>query len=197
MRRCQPCDSSNQVTARPPRRQPHRAACPQRAADHGRLPGPLRSVISTRTMPSPALTVTVTVSPGTPDLLCCRTAHEQRGVSSARCPGPITPTVNARATRARSARLATVTLARTAAPAISAPPQPRRPRKQPGGHRGYTARLSGARQARKSPPARAVRGRPRKADGAHRPSWRPGRRPLSVRGHRNASTHGDASRYTA
>ena len=87
MRRCQPCDSSNQVTARPPRRQPHRAACPQRAADHGRLPGPLRSVISTRTMPSPALTVTVTVSPGTPDLLCCRTAHEQRGVSSARVPG--------------------------------------------------------------------------------------------------------------
>ena len=33
-----------------------------------------------------------------------------------------------------------------------------------------------------------------KADGAHRPSWRPGRRPLYVRGHRNASTHGDTPR---
>jgi hypothetical protein len=37
-------------------------------------------------------------------------------------------------------------------------------------------------------PSVAVRGR---ADGAHRPSWRHGRRPLYVRGHRNTSTHGD------
>ena len=212
MRRCQPCDSSNQVTVRPPRRrQPHRAACPQRAADHGRLPhpraqlrhpGPLRSVTSTRTMPSPALTVTVTVSPGTPGRLPDAVAEQLAPSSAASaphgCPGPITPAVNARATRARSARPATVTLSRTAAPAISAPPSAAPPRKRAAGRtQGIHARLSGARQARKTPPARPVRGRPWKADGAHRPSWRPGRRPLSVRGHRNASTHGDASRYTA
>jgi len=36
-------------------------------------------------------------------------------------------------------------------------------------------------------PSVAVRGI---ADGVHRPSWRPGRRPLCVRGHRDVSTHG-------
>jgi hypothetical protein len=41
---------------------------------------------------------------------------------------------------------------------------------------------------RRGGPSVAVRGN---ADGAHRPSWRPGRRPLCVRGHRNTSTHSD------
>jgi hypothetical protein len=35
-----------------------------------------------------------------------------------------------------------------------------------------------------------VRGRPWKADGAHRPSWRPGARPLYVRGHRPTPPYG-------
>jgi hypothetical protein len=43
------------------------------------------------------------------------------------CPGPSTPTANARATRARSARPATVTLSRICGPAISAPAFPGRP----------------------------------------------------------------------
>jgi len=59
------------------------------------------------------------------------------------------------------------------------------------------ARFGGARQAgtrRQRGPSVAVRG---KADGVHRPSAQPGRRPLYVRGHRDASTHGDTPRYRA
>ena len=61
--------------------------------------------------------------------------------------------MNARATRARAARPATVTLSRTAALAISAPALPRPPRlrnhRAAGGHTGMHARLSAARQAGK------------------------------------------------
>ena len=46
--------------------------------------------------------------------------------------------------------------------------------------------------ARRRGPSAAVRGKPT----VHRPSWRHGRRPLYVRGHRNVSIHGDASRDT-
>ena len=49
--------------------------------------------------------------------------------------------------------------------AISAPPVP--------GPDGMHARLSGGRRATGGPPGQPVRGRPWKADGAHRPSWRP------------------------
>jgi len=49
--------------------------------------------------------------------------------------------------------------------AISAPPVP--------GPDGMHARLSGGRRATDGPPRQPVRGRPWKADGAHRPSWRP------------------------
>src|SRR5271165_4375137 len=49
--------------------------------------------------------------------------------------------------------------------AISAPPVP--------GPDGMHARLSGGRRATDGPPGQPVRGRPWKADGAHRPSWRP------------------------
>jgi hypothetical protein len=74
--------------------------------------------------------------------------------------GPSTPTVNARATRARSARPATVTLSRTAALAISAPPS-RRP--APVNSRadiaGYTLD-SAAYVKPEHAPTRPVRGRP-------------------------------------
>ena len=49
--------------------------------------------------------------------------------------------------------------------AISAPPVP--------GPDGMHARLSGGRRATGGLPGQPVRGRPWKADGAHRPSWRP------------------------
>ena len=57
------------------------------------------------------------------------------------CPGPSTPTANARATPARSARPATVTLSRICGPAISAPAFPGRP--TPAHHRGRQAGSTG------------------------------------------------------
>jgi hypothetical protein len=140
--RAQPCPSSNQVIVRPPRRRaPHLVASratipsprPPSASSPGGLssgsPGPLRSVTSTRTVPVQAVTVTVTVSPGRPELLCrtllpksslaSRTASSPQG-----CPGPSTAPTNARTTRARSPRPATFTLSRTIVPAISAPAFP-------------------------------------------------------------------------
>ena len=94
------------------------------------------------------------------------------------CPGPSTPIANARAIRARSARPATVTLSRICGPAISAPAFPGRPApgKSPGpagrvyGDARLTQRFMSSRNTR---PGRPVRGCPWKADGAHRPSWRP------------------------
>ena len=93
------------------------------------------------------------------------------------CPGPSTPAVNARATRARSGRPATVTLPRTAALAISAPaPSPPSPGEIHQGA-GRTRRCTPDSAARVKPethhrsgPSVAVR---ETADGAHRPSWRP------------------------
>ena len=184
---------------------------PRRAEALGRLPhpgqhgnsgtpGPPRSVTSTRTTPSPALTATVTVSPAAPDPLCRtllpNSSLTSRAASSPHgCPRPSTPPTNARATLARSARPATVTLSRTAGPAISAPAFPGRP--APGNHRGRQAEHGNARStqrrtsSRNTPPARPVRGRPWKADGVHRPSWRlDAVRYMSV----NAATH-DLQRY--
>jgi hypothetical protein len=72
--------------------------------------------------PPQALTATVTVSPGSPDLLY-RTLLPKSSLQDGHiphgCPGPSTPPTNARATRACSARPASVTLSRTAAPAIA------------------------------------------------------------------------------
>ena len=99
------CRSSNQVTVRPPRcRHPHRAARPatrcsprppsasRPAQESSGTPGPLRSVTSTRTRPSPALTATVTVPPrsarpAVSDTIAEQLAHQQRGVVPARVPG--------------------------------------------------------------------------------------------------------------
>ena len=69
------------------------------------------------------------------------------------CPGPSTPAVNTRATRARSARPAIVTLSRTALvinpSAFPVPPRPRETTQGAGGHTGMHARLGAARQAGK------------------------------------------------
>jgi hypothetical protein len=224
--RCQPCDSSNHVTVRPPRlRHPHRVARratrwsprPSSASlPAGRgagTPGPLRSVTSTRMTSLAVLTATVTVSPGAPDPPCRRLLEKSSLTSRAAtspqgCPGPSTPSTNARATRARSARPASVTVSRTA-PAISstALPCPHRHGEgsgPSGGRTGMHARLGGARQAwtrRQRGPSVAVRGN---ADGAYRPSQlrtptvvsaRTGRpkstdgRPLYVRGQRNMTVY--------
>jgi hypothetical protein len=100
------------------------------------------------------------------------------------CPSPSTAPTNVRATRARSANPARVTVSRTAAPVISTPPSrppsSREPRGNARAGRGMHARLGGARQAgkpRQRGPSVAVR---EKADGAHRPSWRHGR-PSAIR----------------
>ena len=127
---------------RPPRRRvPHRAARaatswsprPPSASRPARrslgISGPARSVTSTRTMPSPALTATVTVSPGAHETECRtelpKTSLTSRIASSLHgCSEPSTSETNARAARARSARPASVTVSRTARPAITAPAFP-------------------------------------------------------------------------
>ena len=101
----QGCDSSNQVTDCPPRRrrQPHRVARsatrwsprpPSASRPAGRssgVSGPARSVTSTRTMPSPAMTVTVTASGSTrsavPDTVAEDLADQQDSRVSAGVPG--------------------------------------------------------------------------------------------------------------
>ena len=138
-------------------------------------PGPPRSVTSTWTTPSPALTATVTVPPGAPEPLCCtllpNSSPASRAASSPHgCPGPSTAPTNVRATRARSARPATVTLSRTAASPTRPPPFPRRgPRRQvpdPAGRAQRNARSTRRRMSsRNTAPAQPVYGRPCRADG--------------------------------
>jgi hypothetical protein len=77
--------------------------------------------------------VTVTISPGRPELLCCTLLPNSSLTSKTAscphgCPGPSTAPTNARTTPARSVRPATRTLSRTVAPIISAPAFPGRPR---------------------------------------------------------------------
>jgi hypothetical protein len=171
----------------PPRRETRNQLKPPAAFRPARYSsgtsGPLRSVTSTRTRPSAALTATVTVPPAAPDRLC-RTLLPNSSLTSRAalsphgCPGPSNPTANARATPARSARPATVKLSRISRPATSAPAFPGRP--DPGKSPGPLGRIYGNARStqrhtssRNPPPARPVRGRPWKADGAHRPSWQP------------------------
>ncbi len=106
-----------------------------------------------------------------PDGLCRRLLPKSSLTSSAAsspqgCPGSSTPPTNARATRARPARPASVTLSRTAALTISAPafsaalvPGNQRDHRA---DKGMHVRLSGARQARDT---RASAARPWKTDG--------------------------------
>jgi hypothetical protein len=163
----------------PPRRKPRNELKPAaafRATMAGRnsgTPRPLRSVTSTRTTPPPALTATVTVSPGSPDRLC-RTLLPKSSLTSRAAsfphgrPGPRTASTNARAARARAARPATVTLSRTASPVIRAPafpcpPASRETTRDRKRTQGMHAPLSGPRQAgtrRRNGPFVAVRGKP-------------------------------------
>jgi hypothetical protein len=180
-RRSQPCDSPDQVTVRPQRRRqppPRRIARNElqtatafRIAVSGtqlRHPRRLRPVTSTRTLPSPVLTVTVSrESPAGCAAGRCRTArsraarHQPRTGARAGHPG-----CERAGTRARSAHPATVTLTWTAASAISAPPS-RRP--APGNSRAAGADTGDVRpvqrrtSSRNTPPARPVRGRPWKS----------------------------------
>ena len=110
-----------------------------------------------------------------PDAVPEQLAHQQSGVIPARMPGPGTPAVNARATRARSARPDAVTLSRKTALATSAPAFPGPPR-GPGNHPGPQP---GTRGCTPGPAARVKPGTRRRrgpsvavretADGAHRP----------------------------
>jgi hypothetical protein len=147
---------------RPPSVSPPQArSCP---------PRPPRSVTSTRATPPAARTSTVTVSPSAPEPPCRTLLLNSSLTSSAAssphgCPGLGTPTVNARATRARSARPATVTLSRTAL-AISAPAFPGPPL-VPGHRPGPPAATQGCTpdsappvKPGNTPPARPVHGRP-------------------------------------
>jgi hypothetical protein len=206
-RRCQPCDSPDQVTVRPPRRQPHRAPLPVTSC-RPRLPSASRSAGPSSGTPGAAAAgdlhpdnavpvLIVTVSPGTPGRLCRSLLPDSSLTSSAAsaphgCPGPVTSAVNARATRARSAHPATVTLTWTAASASSAPPF-RRP--APGNSRAAGADTGDVRQAQRRTSSR------KHAAGAARP-W-PSvesrrctptvlavvRRPLCVRGQRDTPVH--------
>ena len=139
-------------------------------------PGPLRSATSTRTMPPPAITATVTVSPGSPDrlyrtLLAKISLTSNTATSPHGRPGPSTAPTNSRATRARSARPAGQ---RHALP--NRHPGHRRTRPSPpalpGGPTGAAGLAHGDARStqrrtssRNTPPARPVRGRPWKIDG--------------------------------
>jgi hypothetical protein len=90
--------------------------------------------------------------------------HSSAATSPHGCPGPSTPSTNARATRARSARPASVMVSRTA-PASAQPPFPARtdPGKFPGRRAGAHGDARSTRRrasSRDTPPARPVRGRP-------------------------------------
>ena len=112
-----------------------------------------------------------------PDAVAEQLAHQQDRGILARVPGPSTPPVKARATRARSASPASVTLSRSAAPATRPPPsRPARPGGAPGTAAGtgrMHAQLSPGRQAAPGPCTGAagrnmrsnvaVRGRPWKS----------------------------------
>ena len=101
--------------------------------------------------------------PAMPQTIGEELAHQLGRHVLAGCPGPSTPSTNARASRARSARPASVTVSRT--PQSSAqPPFPART-----GTRKCPGRRAGARDARSTrrrassldtPPAPLVRGRP-------------------------------------
>ena len=128
------------------------SASPPQARSCG-TPGPPRSVTSTRTTPPAAWTVTVTVFPAAPGPLC-RTPFPNSSLTS----------------RAASSRHGCPAGRRHALPENRpghqrtrlprAAPRPGKPPGTAAGHTGMHARLGGPRQARDTPPARPVRGRP-------------------------------------
>jgi hypothetical protein len=143
----------------------------------------LRSVTSTRTRPSPTLTATVTVPPRSPDRLCrtllpnsslaSRRRHPRTGDRD-RAPGLRTRGRPAPAPPARPPSRSPGSPAQPSAhppsPAASAPEKSPGPPGRMYANAHSTQRLTSSRNPR---PARPVRGRPWKADGAHRPSQGP------------------------
>jgi hypothetical protein len=205
-RRYQPCESSNQVVVRPPRRRhPHRVASPatscsprppsaSRPAGRGSgFPGPLRSVTSTRTVLSQALTATVTVSSAAAEPLC-RTLLLKSSPAKLRHPRT---GARGRAPRRRTrGRPAPAPPARQASRSPGPPAQPSaHPPSRPAPPREIT-RAAGRtqRDARSTRRQTSSQGRPRNG---HRnpvkrlPTPLPGTdsRPLCVRGHRNATPY--------
>jgi hypothetical protein len=204
---CNKACISNQVIVRPPRRRhPHRAArwatswsprpssASQSTGRGSGTPGPLRSVTSMRMTLFFVLTATVIVSPGAPEPLCRILLTKSSPTSNAATsphgyPGPSSLSTNARATRARSARPASVTVSRTARPAISAPPsRPPRPRE-------FT-RAGGRTHRDERPTRRQTSSRARSRNGHRNPIKRlrtplpgPDSRPPCVRGHRNTAPY--------
>ncbi len=140
----------------------------------------------------PALTAAVTVPArcarlAVPDAIAEQLAHQQGGVIPARVPGDRALRLRTRGRPVPSRPVRPLSRSPGSRPAISTPAFPGRP--VPGNHRGRQAgctgmhaRLSGSRQAGardRRGPSVAVRGRPWKADGAHRPSRGTGSRPLT------------------
>ena len=144
----------------------------------------------------PRLTVTVTVAPDwLYRTLLPKSSLTSRAASSPHgCPGPSTPDTKVRATRARSARPASVTLSRTVDPAISALalPRPHHSRGKPPGRWADTpgSTLDSAAHVKPEHAASPARPWPSvESRRLRRPSWRPGRRPLYVRGHRDIAPY--------
>jgi hypothetical protein len=172
-------------------RHPHRDARPATSSNPGRLPhlgqhgtapapqgrcgrSPPPGQGPPRPRPEPDRPAR-SARPGLPDAVAGQLAHHQGGIIPARVPGTSTPPAKVRATRARSARPAIITLSQTAVPAISAPvrPRPHHPRashRAAGWIHGDARSTQRRTPSRNMRPARPVRGRPWKADGAHRPS---------------------------
>ena len=98
-----------------------------------------------------------------PDAVTEQLAHQQDRDIPARVPGAEHPPTNARATRARSARPASVTLSRTASPAISTPAFPAAPPREITRAAGRThgdARSTRPRTSSRNTPGTGSRGRP-------------------------------------
>ena len=152
-------------------------------------------VTSTRTMPPPTVTATVTVSPGSPDLLCRtllpRIAHQKDGDIPARVPraehraheraGHPCPLRPPGKRHALPNRQPSHQRTRPAA-------RPGKTTGLPGGHMGDARSTRRRTSSRNMPAARPVRGRPWNPT-VHRSFSPPGRRPLYVRGRRNTAAH--------
>jgi len=152
---------------------------------------------SPRTAPPVAVSPVATASPSSPGVYPdesgrrVRSAQQSRRARTSRaassphgCPGPSTPTANAWATRARSARPATVTLSRISRPAISAPAFPGR--QPPAHHRDRQAGCTDTRSTQRPTSSRNTRpARPRPWPSVNQPTVhtdRPsGRTPSAMR----------------
>jgi hypothetical protein len=158
---------------------------------------------STRITHSPAVTATVTIPPGAPERLW-RTLLPKSSLTKSAvsvphgCPEPSTPATNARATRARSASPANVTLSRTltiSARVLPWPPAGEAHRSRAHGH-GNVRSTQPLTSSRKRPPARPVRGRPWKSRRCRPTVLVAHTRPPCVRGPRSMAVYSATRRHT-